>query len=78
MAAHAPDIQTCLRQASFYQPSSHGRNRQRRRQSVTLKRDAKAHRGQGSVTVRGSGKVLASASLFVLTCDPLRLITLTA
>ena len=42
----------------------------------TVNADAKQHRGLDSFAVRGMGKVLASASLFVLTYDILRFITL--
>lgn len=38
--------------------------------------DAKTHRGLDSLAVRGLGKVLGSATLFVLTYDILRLIAL--
>lgn len=41
-----------------------------------LNADAKAHRGLDRLAVRGLGKVLGSASLFALTCNLLRLITL--
>lgn len=42
----------------------------------TVNADAKQHRGLDAFAVRGPGKILGSASLFVLTYDILRLITL--
>ena len=42
----------------------------------TVNADAKAHRGLDSLVVRGLPKILSSASLFALTYDILRLITL--
>ncbi|MBI4951961.1 MAG: transposase [Myxococcales bacterium] len=50
---------------------------QRAASAETVNADAKQHRGLGSFAVRGLPKVLASASLFALTYDILRLLTLT-
>ncbi|MGH8633841.1 MAG: transposase [Burkholderiales bacterium] len=52
--------------------------KQRAATAETVNADAKAHRGLDHLAVRGLPKVLASASLFVLTYDILRLITLRA
>jgi transposase len=50
--------------------------KQRAATAETVNADAKEHRGLDSFAVRGLGKVLGTASLFVLTYDILRLITL--
>jgi transposase len=50
--------------------------KQRAATAETVNADAKAHRGLDSLTVRGLDKVLGSASLFALTYNILRLITL--
>lgn len=50
--------------------------RQRAATAETVNADAKAHRGLDRLSVRGLGKVLASATLFALTYDILRLIAL--
>lgn len=50
--------------------------KQRAATAETVNADAKQHRGLDSLAVRGLGKVLASASLFALTYNILRLITL--
>jgi transposase len=51
--------------------------RQRAATAETVNADAKTHRGLNGLSVRGQPKVQASASLFVLTYNILRLITLT-
>jgi len=51
--------------------------RQRAATAETVNADAKTHRGLSAFAVRGHPKVQASASLFVLTYNILRLITLT-
>jgi hypothetical protein len=50
--------------------------KQRAATAETVNADAKTHRGLDSFAVRGLGKALASASLFALTYDILRLIAL--
>ena len=50
--------------------------KQRAATAETVNADAKQHRGLDSFAVRGVGKALGTASLFVLTYDILRLITL--
>ena len=50
--------------------------KQRAATAETVNADAKAHRGLDRLAVRGLGKVLGSASLFALTYNLLRLITL--
>ena len=50
--------------------------KQRAATAETVNADAKAHRGFDRLTVRGLDKVLGSASLFALTYNILRLITL--
>lgn len=50
--------------------------KQRAATAETVNADAKAHRGLDHFAVRGLGKVLGSASLFALTYNLLRLITL--
>ena len=50
--------------------------RQRAATAETVYADAKTHRGLDSLTLRGRGKVLASVTLFALTYDILRAITL--
>ena len=50
--------------------------KQRAATAETVNADAKEHRGLDRLTVRGLGKVLGSASLFALTYNLLRLITL--
>lgn len=50
--------------------------KQRAATAETVNADAKSHRGLDSLAVRGLDKVLGSASLFALTYDILRLITL--
>lgn len=50
--------------------------KQRAATAETVNADAKQHRGLDALAVRGLGKVLGSASLFALTYDILRLITL--
>lgn len=50
--------------------------KQRAATAETVNADAKTHRGLDHLVVRGVGKVLGSASLFVLTYNVLRLITL--
>lgn len=50
--------------------------KQRAATAETVNADAKQHRGLDSFAVRGLGKALGSATLFVLTYDILRLITL--
>ena len=50
--------------------------KQRAATAETVNADAKEHRGLDSLAVRGLGKVLGSASLFALTYNVLRLITL--
>ncbi|MGH6958910.1 MAG: transposase, partial [Dongiaceae bacterium] len=50
--------------------------KQRAATAETVNADAKQHRGLDSLAVRGVGKVLGSASLFALTYNILRLITL--
>jgi transposase len=50
--------------------------KQRGATAETVNADAKAHRGLDQLVVRGIPKVLGAASLFVLTYDILRLITL--
>lgn len=51
--------------------------RQRAATAETVNADAKTHRGLNALGVRGHPKVQASAALFVLTYNILRLITLT-
>ena len=51
--------------------------RQRAATAETVNADAKAHRGLNALVVRGHPKVQASASLFALTYNILRLIALT-
>jgi hypothetical protein len=50
--------------------------KQRAATAETVNADAKAHRGLDSLAVRGLDKVAGSASLFALTYNILRLITL--
>ena len=50
--------------------------RQRAATAETVHADAKTHRGLDSLTLRGRGKALASVTLFALTYDILRAITL--
>jgi hypothetical protein len=50
--------------------------KQRAATAETVNADAKTHRGLDRFAVRGLGKPLASASLFALTYDILRLLTL--
>lgn len=50
--------------------------KQRGATAETVNADAKTHRGLDRILVRGLPKVLAVGSLFVLTYDILRLITL--
>jgi uncharacterized protein (DUF885 family) len=50
--------------------------KQRAATAETVNADAKEHRGLDRLAVRGLGKVLGSASLFALTYNLLRLITL--
>jgi len=50
--------------------------KQRAATAETVNADAKSNRGLDHLAVRGLGKVLGSASLFVLTYDILRLIAL--
>jgi hypothetical protein len=52
--------------------------KQRAATAETVNADAKEHRGLDSLQVRGLGKVLGAASLFALTYNILRLITLHA
>jgi len=51
-------------------------DKQRAATAETVNADAKTHRGLDSFAVRGLGKALVSAGLFVLTYNILRLITL--
>ena len=50
--------------------------RQRAATAETVHADAKTHRGLDSLTLRGLDKALASVTLFALTYDILRAITL--
>jgi hypothetical protein len=50
--------------------------KQRAATAETVNADAKQHRGLDQLVVRGLEKVLGSATLFALTCNILRLVSL--